>query len=310
MLSTKIDQIDSHVFLLNVPLSLSTDQPNNQTMRRLSEQERAIDLGRAISQWQELYGYLAARSIVYLVPSEEGLQDQPFVANLGAVLHHKENLVVVSNFRSEPRVGESQVGTTFFRSLGFETVMAPQYFEGEADLKYLRENIYFGAHGLRTSRNALRWFEEEHEMRVIPIHIYEESLYHLDCVIFPLSQERVILCTDVCDAATLREIEKVADIVDIDFALANRGLTNSARCGNTILCDSPLASLTPTDDLYDVERRKVETLGQIANSEGLDLHVIELSEFYKSGAMLSCMVMNLNHRPLAAAASMRADEAA
>ena len=117
------------------------------------------------------------------------------------------------------------------------------------------------------------------------------------------------MCTDVVDESTLRRIEGVAEIIPIDYAIANRGLTNAVWCGKEILCDSPLKTLRQGDELYAVECRKVETLERIAADNGLGVRIFHMSEFYKSGAMLSCMVMNLNH-PLSMSVASEAAESA
>lgn len=291
-----LKRLNTPAYLLNAPFSLSTDQPNNATMRKLTPEQRRVDKDRALRQWLQLYHFLAAKGLVYLLPSRDGLQDQTFVANLGIVLPHlQEDVAVVSNFRSEPRRGETEAGYEFFKSMGFTTVIAPEYFEGEADLKYLRDNLYFGAHGMRTSMAALEWFRQSYDMEIIPIKLYDEHLYHLDCVVFPLSAERVILCTEVCSREIIRAIERVADIIDIEYDLANRGLTNSMRCGNHILCDSHIDDLKESDALYQIERNKIAKLNQICAQYGFEPVIFNLSEFYKSGAMLSCMIMSLTY---------------
>lgn len=291
-----LKNLDTPAYLLNAPFFLSTDQPNNATMRKLTPEQRRVDKDRALRQWLRLYHFLASKGLVYLLPSREGLQDQTFVANLGIVLPHlKEDVVVVSNFRSEPRRGETAVGYEFFKSMNLTTVIAPEYFEGEADLKYLRDNIYFGAHGMRTSMEALEWFRQSYDMEIIPIKLYDEHLYHLDCVVLPLSAERVILCAEVCSPETIRAIERVADIIAIEYDLANRGLTNSIRCGNHILCDSHIEDLKQSDALYQIEHNKIAKLNQICAQYGFEPVIFNLSEFYKSGAMLSCMVMHLTY---------------
>ena len=103
-------------FLMNPPLSLSIEEPNNVWMHELPPSRRSVDRSRALAQFVELYRFLAARSVVYLLPSREGLQDQTYVANLAVVLPHTEDQrVVVSNFRSPPRRGEQEPGIDFFR---------------------------------------------------------------------------------------------------------------------------------------------------------------------------------------------------
>ncbi len=161
----------------------------------MSASERDIRLDRAIAQFLDLYKHIARQAVVYLLPSRPGLQDQTYVSNLGVVLPHcEEDTVIISRFRSQPRVGEAGVGADFFRLMNFaverppESVDAePVYFEGEADLKHIRGNLYIGAHGMRTSRNALSWAAERFGMQVIPFQITDPYLYHLDCCIFRLT---------------------------------------------------------------------------------------------------------------------------
>jgi N-dimethylarginine dimethylaminohydrolase len=282
-------------YLMNVPFSMETDEPNNAIMMNLTAEERVVDRRKAMEQWLELYHFLSSRGIVYLVPSKEGLQDQPYVANLGIVLPHvEENLAAISNFRTEVRRGETPVGVEFFRSMGFDTVIAPEFFEGEADLKYLRDNIYIGAHGMRTSMSALEWFRDAYGMRIIPLRMQDEYLFHLDCVVFPLTGEKVVLCTAVCDKRTVAEIESVAEIIDIDHDLARAGLTNAVRCGHYVLCDSSVDKMDLPAEMYALERKKVEGLARICVGNGLAPAIFDLSEFDKSGAALSCLVMHLN----------------
>ena len=293
MLSTFLEVADRPVYLLNAPLSLSADSPNNEVMCALTPEQRVIDRGVALDQWGELYSFLAARGLVYLVPSVAGLQDQVFVANLAIRLHHLESTVVVSNFRSEPRYGETAVGYDFFKSHGFETVIAPPYFEGEADLKYLRDNIYLGAHGIRSSMAALDWFRETYEMDVVPVELTDGRLYHLDCVLFPLTPTQVILCPEFLGRETVARIERVANIISIPLAVAGSATTNCVRTGNTLLSDSHIETLSASDPAYVEERTKLDVLGKIAAHHGFEFEFFNLSEFDKSGAALSCHVMHL-----------------
>ena len=329
MNTNNIKNLNVPVFLLNVPFSLATEQPNNIWMNELKPEDRQIDHSRAVHQWLKLYQFLASQGIVYVLPSQPGLQDQTYVSNLGIVLPHTENnVVVISNFRSEPRRGETAVGQQFFASMGFECVIAPPYFEGEADLKHLRDNIYFGAYDIRTSMNTLNWFRDVYDMNVIPIKMTDEYLYHLDCVIFPLTSEKVLVCTKLCDDETLRSIEQVAEIIDVDYKLARVGITNNVRFGDYVLCDFALDEFE--DEYYDEkhyneelfanfavrtrswiettrahpqrghefasnEKRKLDKLTVLCAENGLELVTFNLSEFYKSGALLSCLVMKLNY---------------
>jgi N-dimethylarginine dimethylaminohydrolase len=291
------------VLMMNLPLSLSADVPNNALMQKLSAAERRIDRPKALAQFHTLYRFLSARAFVYLLPSRPGLQDLPYVGNIGVVLPHcAEETVVVSRFKSAPRVGEADVALAFFRQMQFQVHCPPErlgksqpiYFEGEADLKHLRENLYVGAHGLRTSRPALRWFERSFDMRVIDFPMTDDHLYHLDCCILVLNPDTIVLSRRRTEARALRAIEKECAVEFVTRENVRSGLTNSVILGKHLLCDSPISGISRTHPYYASERRKIARLEAIGAKYGLEPRVFNLSEFNKSGAALSCLVMHLN----------------
>lgn len=292
-------------FLMNLPLSLSTDVPNNRLMREMTDSDRQLDRRKALSQFLALYRFLSARAVVYLLPSTPHLQDQPYVANIGAMLPHlPEETVVVSRFRSAPRVDGADVALEFFRLLNFHVHRPPAlcarnepiYFEGEADLKHVRGNLYIGAHGLRTSRNALRWFADAFNMRIIEYPVVDEYLYHLDCCLLLLDPETIVLCRQHTDPAALRAIEKECHVENVTRENVRSGLTNSIVIGKHLLCDSPIGEIARTHSYYPSEKAKIEKLEKLCARYGLEPAIFNLSEFLKSGAALSCLIMRLNHQ--------------
>jgi N-dimethylarginine dimethylaminohydrolase len=288
-------------------------------MREMTAEERRIDHRAALDQFLALYNYLAADSIVYLLPSHAGLQDQTYVSNLGLALPHlKESTAVISRFRSEPRVGEASVGRRFLELLNFSVYTPPArldegldpdsgseqisqqedqvvYFEGEADVKYLRDNIYIGAYGSRTTKTALTWLSTQFDMNIIPFRITDPRQYHLDCCVFPVANDKVIVCTEGADKSTLREIEKYASIIDITKDEAFQGIPSSLMIGNRMLYDTEIDVLTKTCSQYAPQTAMIARIESICSDLNLEPVGFNLSEFYKSGALLSCMVMQLNY---------------
>jgi N-dimethylarginine dimethylaminohydrolase len=291
------------VFLMNLPLSLSAQIPNNAWMDDLSPSEREVRLDRAIAQFLALYRHIAQHAMVYLLPSEPGLQDQTYVSNLGLVLPHcEEDTVIISRFRSKPRIGEARIGADFFKLMGFDVQQPPKtlrgepvYFEGEADLKHIRGNLYVGAYGMRTSRSALSWAVERFEMHIIPFRITDPYLYHLDCCVFPVTEEAVLMCTPVTDRTCLKEIEQHCEIVDVSLEHARAGITNGLLLPGEILCDSDILDLSKGSPLYLIEKTKIERLESICSRFGRTLRIFRMSEFHKSGALLSCLIMRIKH---------------
>ena len=286
---------------MNLPLSLSAQIPNNAYMEDMRPSDREICLDRAIEQFLSLYRHIAQCALVYLLPSTPGFQDQPYVSNLGLVLPHcEEDTVIISRFRSAPRIGEDRIGADFFKLMNFAVVQPPAtfegeplYFEGEADLKYIKGNLYIGAHGMRTSRNALTWAAERFEMEIIPFRITNRYLYHLDCCFLRIARQAVMLCTALADRMCVRAIEQHCEIIDVSVAHARAGITNSLLLPGEVLCNSPIAELRKESPSYPIEKSKIERLETICSRFGRTLRVFCMSEFYKSGALLSCLILHI-----------------
>lgn len=281
-------------FLLCPPFNLSSDNPNNIWMKELSPEDRKIDIDKAFTQWFDFYSFLASSAMVYLIPAVPGLQDQSYVANLGLVLpHRKTHDVVISNFTSEVRINESPEGIDFFKKLGYNVYQAPDKFEGEADLKFIKDNIYVGGYGIRSKKETYEWFEKEFDMKVIKVKMTDERLYHFDCMFLPVNTDNVIACTKLIDKSVLKEIEKHVEVHDVSQDVCESGITNSVISYQTICTHSDIDDLKASDENYPYEREKVDTLNKIAEKIGFEPIYFNISEYTKSGALMSCLVMHV-----------------
>ena len=72
------------------------------------------------------------------------------------------------------------------------------------------------------------------------------------------------------------------------------GICNSVRISNTILNASHITELTAGTEDYANEIAKNRRLEDIAADLGFELSFFNLSEYHKSGALLSCMLLHLN----------------
>ena len=289
-------QLHLQSYVMNFPFTLSTTDPNNIWMQELTDEELTVNKSKAYKQFMDLYSFMAGNSLTYLLPSEGNFQDQVYVANLGIYLPHitGENHIVLSNFTSDPRKGEELVGEKFFNQMGYKTAISPYKWEGEADLKYLYDNVYIGGYGIRSNIKTYEWMEKEYDMNIIKVAMVDEYLYHLDCSIFALNPEQTLVCTELFDPSELAEMEKHTEIIDVDIDDALGGMTNSVRMGNMILCASNISEMKKTHEYYESEKHKIASLEKICSDAGMEPVIFNLSEYMKSGAMLSCMVMHLN----------------
>jgi hypothetical protein len=102
----------------------------------------------------------------------------------------------------------------------------------------------------------------------------------------------------VIDKPTLRRIERHAEIHDVALEHAHFGITNCVVVGDEVACSSDLDTLPKSHPQYEQEKRKNLRLEEICASLSMQPVYIDLMEFEKSGAGLSCLVMHLNYANL------------
>lgn len=274
-------------FLVNFPFTVDNKVPNNFLMTEYCDGTK-YDYDRAFSQWMDLYNYIVSHnSLVYILPSEGNFQDLPYVANLGCILPHIQNrdVIILSNFTSLPRIGEDIVGRKFFSMMEYDVQQSPYKFEGEADLKWIRDNIYIAGYGIRTERETHDWLKETFGMDIISVLMNDEELYHFDCSFLPLSPTKALVATTVFCHEEIRAMEQILDIIPVPKKYLYYGWTNGLVMENKVLC-AP----------YTIETGDEKSFRRLLSKHGFDLVVFNLSEFEKSGAALSCLVMHLNYR--------------
>lgn len=288
--------LDHPVYMMCYPHGWDTDDPNNVWMQNMSPEEIDENFDKARGQWMTLYGWLTSpETRVLELPSGEDWPDAVYCANVGIILCHKEKpIAVVSNYKSPPRKGEDRVAAEFFKMYHYEVHRPATTWEGEADLKHQRDNIYVGGYGQRTDIKTYDWFEREFDMKVIRVRMTDEKLYHFDCEYFPLTAEKAMVCTRVMQRSEIAEIEKVCEIIDVPLRMAHAGATNCVRTVNMLLCASSKFQYQKGSKEWREEVDKEDFLQEIAIEAGMSLVPVDLSEFEKSGAALSCLVCHIN----------------
>jgi N-dimethylarginine dimethylaminohydrolase len=296
--SLKVQTQDAYLKLLLCPPEyLRADIANNVFMKKLPEKERKINVDKAMAQFFEMAGLFAQDAFVYLLPPKRGLQDQMYISNAGVCLPHLDKTFVLAKFKAEGRPGEEKELSKFLDIAGYKQFTPPYFFEGKAEFLWLRDNIYFGGYGQRSVPEALDWIAQKFDARVIKIEERDQKRYHLDCSIFPLSKDKVMFATDGQDRATVKEIEKVAEIIPVSKEAAQMSVTNNQRIGSIVYTMTDISELKRSDEDYEKEKRKNEEFEKIVMDAGLTPIFIDLSEIGASGAALSCCCLPLNGVP-------------
>jgi N-dimethylarginine dimethylaminohydrolase len=291
-------QLNRPAFLLNAPFSYRTEIANNVWMEEIRPEDRKPDPELAMVQFLNVYNYFASEALVYLLPTPQDvqLQDLVFTGNLGIVLSHlpARNTVVVSNFASKPRRGETAIGSRFFEAMGYQVHIPETKFEGEAELKHLHDNVYVGGYGIRSDAETYDWMSEQFDMTVVKMRTTDPYLYHLDCTVFPITSQETLVCTEMFEPQEIEKLERHTSIIDVPAQTALSGICNSVRLDNTILNASHIHHLKAGTDDYRDELWKNRLLEDIAARLAFEVTYFNLSEYHKGGALLSCMVMHLN----------------
>lgn len=284
-------------FVLCQPIYVDNKIANNVWIKGLKGKDKEIDHERFMGEWYNFYKILSSDALIYLLPPTKGLQDQTYVNCFALLPHLKDrDVIILSNFTGEGRAGEEVVAGRFLQSLGYNCIKSPFKFEGEPELKYLRDNIYFGGYGFRSDIRAHKWIESNFGAKVITLKETDEHLYHLDCSLFVLDENNIICCTEMYSKAEIKEIEKVATIHDVSKKDCHENSCNNVRVGEMVVTSSSLQFMQKRDPSYQDEWKKNERLQEICSDLGLELLFLEMSEAAKSGAALSCFVGHLNYR--------------
>ena len=154
--------LERPAFLLNPPFSYTAEVANNVWMEEYEQGERVPDHKKAMVQFLELYRYLASDGLVYLLPTPAGceLQDLVFTGNLGIVLEHlpAKDTVVISNFTSEPRRGEAEIGVQFLRGWVTRSTSPPASSKGTPSSSTSMTRYTWAATGsARSARHTSGW---------------------------------------------------------------------------------------------------------------------------------------------------------
>jgi len=96
--------------------------------------------------------------------------------------------------------------------------------------------------------------------------------------------------------AEIKKIERVTEIIDVSQEDAKQGICNIVRLHNSILNAFSEIDVDKKSDSFQVRLHKNESLQKIADKAGFEVVYIDLSEFEKGGACLSCCVLHLNRK--------------
>jgi N-dimethylarginine dimethylaminohydrolase len=268
-------------FVMCPPEFLSTRIKNNVWMKA-----GKINKERAMSQYRRIKNVVEALGTDVLeITPVPAAQDQVFCANVAVSI---EPYVVLANYKAAGRDVEVAPARSFFRKHGYETIQPPYDFEGEAELKRIREDLYFGGYGQFTDMKALEWIADTCEIEIIPIKETNDKLYHLDCSILMVDEQNAIVVKEGIDAASFKAIESIVNVIVAPSDIAVTGCTNAVLIRNKNICLS--GTFQPEWKEY---AKAMEWMNATFDQFGYTCVFLDVDEFEPSGADLSCCIMHL-----------------
>ena len=239
-----------------------------------------VDPQLALQQWQQLVGTLKqCGADIQLVPPEQAWPDMVFTANAALVRHGR---VFLAEFYHPERQGERFYFKHWFEHQGFQLcadqsdVGELHAFEGAGDALYVQDTLFL-AHGFRSDPRARdmisRCFPD---FEVVELTLVDPRFYHLDTCFCPLNDTEAIFYPGAFTEESQEKLQQYMDCWPVPEADAERFACNAVVINQNVV-------LTAGCDA---------TAEHVA-SMGWTPHLVETSEFLKSGGSAKCLTLAL-----------------
>ncbi|HHZ95732.1 MAG TPA: amidinotransferase [Flavobacteriales bacterium] len=226
----------------------------------------------AMDQWFKMKNTLEfLGATTKLIGQERRLPDMVFTANAGTVHGQK---VVMSNFRHFQRKPEREIFQSWFEENGYETYILPEetFFEGCGDAIVSGDRL-IGGYGFRSDLRALRLAADILDLKLTSLKLKNPNFYHLDTCFSLLRDDFAIYYPGAFSKHTISKVKDI-ELLPVSEEEANRFACNSIIFGDNVLM--PYGN---------------DTLANILEELGFQVHLIDTSEFLKSGGSLQCMAL-------------------
>lgn len=284
--SAPIVRFDSAVLMVR-PDHFGVHYAINPHMRDASGALQRVDLPKAKAQWDLLRK--AYEGLGYPVFALEGVPKAPdmvFAANQSLPFMDESGSarVLLSRMRHQERSVEVPAIASFYRSRGYEVIgdggPSGPFLEGQGDvLWHPGRGLLLGGYGFRTDRASLDLVASTLGLDVLAFELCQPGHYHLDTALLPLNAETALCVTSAFKPEGLALLRMVfRNLHEVPPEEATAALAANGHCpdGRNVL----------------LEARAPRT-AKLVRSLGFEVHLLETSEFRKSGGSIFCMKMML-----------------
>ncbi len=287
-LTTVTNPLPHSKFVMCRPTYLSTKIPNNVFME--GEQAEPADVPRALNQWDRTAHIMEAFGVeLFEIPPTKGCQDAIYTANIGISI---EPYIILANYKAEGRACEVPPAKKFFENLGYNCIQPPFYFEGEADLKLWKKGVYFGGHGLFSTKEAYQWISDKTGVNIIPVEEINPKSFHLDCSLLVVDEENFMVTRKGLSPESIKILQKCGNVIFTPEGLETTGCTNGVLIPEKRIYMS--GAFNPEQKDY---QKAMEFLLETMDKFGYTVVFTDVDTYNASGADLSCSIMHLTFDP-------------
>jgi N-dimethylarginine dimethylaminohydrolase len=239
-----------------------------------------VDRAAAHEQWQALRTKLEDLGVqVEVIAPQPGLPDMVFTGDGGAVYGRT---FICSRFRHPERQPEAGHFRRWFEEHGYDIRFLPDdiVFEGLGDVS-INSGVGVAAYGPRTSEGALPDIKELFSEIdwIASLELVDPRFFHIGVSLALLDERTGIYVPDAFSADSRRRIEKLPhDMIPVSDEDAVGFAVNAVVVGRDLVVHYCSPGL----------RRSLE-------SRGFRVHVVDVSEFLKSGGGTRCLVLPLTY---------------
>jgi N-dimethylarginine dimethylaminohydrolase len=242
--------------------------------------DNPVDKAAATRQWNTFANTLTNLGVdVQLIDPQPGLSDMTFAGDGGIVY---EKRFVPSNFRHEERRPEAEHYRKWFADRGYEIEYLPDnfFFEGLGDVT-LNSGFGITSYGQRTSQDAIPHLEKlfPNVRWLATLELVDPRFFHIGVALQLIDDRTGMYVPDAFAAHSRAAIEKLPhDMIPVSDEDAERFAVNAVVVERDLVvshCSPPLR-------------------GQLTD-RNFNVHVVDVSEFLKSGGATRCLVLALQY---------------
>lgn len=234
----------------------------------------SVDATLAMIQWEKLVKTVESLDIqVEIIEPERDSPDMVFATDQGIV---KNGELLLSSFKYPERQKESQHYHKWFEAHNFKVKTLPKTvsFEGWGNSLFLGDKLLAGV-GFRAGKDSTKALAERLKVEVVPLELTDPRYYHLDIALLIINAETAFYYPAAFSENSRHLLEElVPNLIPLSPEAAASYGANSFVSGNDII----ISSNTPPSFLVSLEKL------------GLRTHEVDVSEFYKSGGGIHCLI--------------------